>query len=475
MRWRIAGIFVVLAMFVAVGAPSALARSGGSGGGSKPSGGGDVRSKPFAFTATDITSYPFAEPSVEVFNNYHVVFCGPGGDGGNYFGRSADWTHFSLISIPDPVIGGGDCDIKISPTGTLFEADLQIFGSAIRRSADEGQTWATTDYYEEPIEEDRQWLAPDPNDPSIVYFVYHDFAAEAEVMAKSIDGGVTFPIHSLVSTDPTLAPNTYPNTFSGPIVVDPSNSQNVYVAYGISNLQGNLDPAYAPFGLPLTVVVGSSHDGGLTWTDKVAMTSPAGSVLGNLFPWLTVDKAGNLYVGAAGHVLQSDGSAINGMFISVSKNHGSTWSNPIHVGASTTGAAVFPTVHAGAAGVLDVAWIQDSLSDFSDQNSVWTVHFAQSRNATASTPTFTEVTGPIVRHGAVCVLGILCNGNRNLLDFLSLALDPFGYAHVAVASTEPGSGPDAAPHVLYWRQDAGPSATTLPCTPTCVKSRPRPV
>jgi hypothetical protein len=471
MRWKLAGTMtVVLLLTIGLFEPSANAK-GPSGGGGK-TGGGDVRSKPFAFTPTELTNYPFAEPSVEVFNNYHVIFCGPGGDSGNYFGRTADWKNFSLISITDPVIGGGDCDIKIGPTGILYEADLQLFGSALRRSFDEGQTWGTADYYEEPIEEDRQWLAPDPHNSKVVYFVYHDLTLEAEVMAKSLDGGVTYPIHSIVSTDPALGTDTFPNTFSGPIVVDPSDSSRVYVAYGISNLQRNLDPAFAPFGLPLQVVVGVSDDGGLTWTDHVAMTSSGDSVLGNLFPWITVDQAGNVYTGAAGHIVNADGSAKNGMFIASSTDHGTTWTNPIHVGTSTTGAGVFPTVAAGKAGVLDVAWIQSDREDFSDPASVWSVRFAQSRNATSPTPTFTETVGPLVRHGAVCVLGIVCKGNRNLLDFLGLELDAFGYAHIAVASTEGSS--DGSPHVLYWRQDAGPSATSEPCQPTCIKTRPGP-
>src|SRR4029453_1016636 len=169
------------------------------------------------------------------------------------------------------------------------------------------------DYYEEPIEEDRQWLAPDPHNSKGVYFVYHDLTLEAEIMSKSPDGGFTSPIHSVVSTDPALATNTFPNTFSGPIVVDPSDSSRVYVAYGISNVERNLDPAYAPFGLPLTVVVASSDDGGITWTDHVAMTSSGESVLGNLFPWVTVDQGGNVYAGAAGHIENADGSTTNGM------------------------------------------------------------------------------------------------------------------------------------------------------------------
>jgi hypothetical protein len=88
-------------------------------------------------------------------SKYHLYFCGPGGGGGNFFGRTEDWKTFDLIVIHDPVIGGGDCDIKVGPTGTVFEADLQIFGSAIHRSYDDGKTFPDSYLYEEPVEEDR--------------------------------------------------------------------------------------------------------------------------------------------------------------------------------------------------------------------------------------------------------------------------------------------------------------------------------
>ena len=38
-------------------------------------------------------------------------------------------------------------------------------------------------------EEDRQWLAHDPNDANTVYFNYHDFALQAPIIEKSTDGG----------------------------------------------------------------------------------------------------------------------------------------------------------------------------------------------------------------------------------------------------------------------------------------------
>ncbi len=448
----------------------------------------DIRSRSFALTTTvlphDVDGKGFAnfgEPTVALSTKGTLFICGPGGllGGNNRLLRSADWVHFVDKTYNDPG-AGGDCDLKPAPDGSLYAANLQGFGSVIRKSVDDGETW-TYQTTEEPIEEDRQWLAPDPVDGSIVYFGYHDLAAEAEIVAKSLDGGKTFPIHSIASTDPTLAADTYPNTYSGPVRVDPSNHNRVYITYAISSAQSNVTQDSRPFGLPEKIVVASSADGGLTWTDHVVMSGPPGSVVGNLFPWMTIDKAGNLYSIAAGHI--GPDATSNGLYVASSTDHGATWSPPmkINVGAGST---VFPTAVAGKDGVLDVAWLEDSLTDFSDPKSQWSLHFAQSRNAHDAAPTYKEVVGPVVRNGAVCVLGILCNGNRNLADFFEIALDNFGYAHMAVASTvgstlqADGGESSSNLHIVYWRQDAGPSAYSEPCvkrdSPSCVTVRPFP-
>ena len=134
-----------------------------------------------------------------------------------------------------------------------------------------------------------------------------------------------------------------------------------------------------------------------------------------------------------------------------------------------SGAVVFPTLVGGKGGVVDFAWLKSTAADQA-ANGTWTVHFAQSRNAAWAFPSFTEPTGPAVRNGGVCTLGILCDGNRQLGDFFEIALDSSGYAQVAAPAT------DAGKHLytVYWRQDAGPSATSEPCQPTCIRTRPGP-
>jgi hypothetical protein len=448
----------------------------------------DVRSAKFAFTTTNLQppTGGFSEPSIVLSSKDHVFMCGPLGlGGGNAFVRSTDWKSFERFDIIDTPISGGDCDVKVGTDDAVYEANLQVFGSAVRKSVLDGQGPpappnttgnGSFDYqlYEDTIEQDRQWLANDPADGSIVYFGYHDLSAEMEVVAKSLDGGKTFPIHNVTSVDPALLPDTAPNTYSGPVRVDPADHNTLVQVYAISTIGDNVaacNPDTVCFGEPKTIVAAVSTNGGLTWTDHVAMSVASANddeSLGNLFPWVTWDRAGNLYVMAARGGQNSAGAPTNGVYYAWSGDKGNTWSPMIRANAGS-GAVVFPTMVGGKSGVVDFAWLESSALDQGDQGT-WTLHFAQSRNATSAKPTFTQVTGPVVRTGAVCTLGIVCSGNRELADFMEIAIDSFGYAHVAAPATDAGNNL----YDVYWRQDAGPSATSDACQPACVKTRPGP-
>ncbi|HEV7886130.1 MAG TPA: sialidase family protein [Acidimicrobiales bacterium] len=433
----------------------------------------DVRSRPFAFAAVDVPNSNFSEPSIALTKRDSVLFCGPTRPTVAYV-RTTDWSTFYRQQLG--TAGGSDCDVKVAADNAVLVADLQVFGTDVLRSTDDGASFPVANTAEDPVEQDRQWLGMDPSNPKTVYLAFHDFVLESEVVAKSTDGGQTFPTHAVASatTDTALAKDTYPNTFSGPVRVDPTDPGRVYVAYGISTFDDNVamcqtSPTACPFGAPRSVMVAVSGDAGKTWRNVMPITSPPGSVIGNLFPWITVDRAGNVYVAAAGAMRNADGTFTNGLFLSMSRDRGATWS-PVRKVNAGPGAVVFPTMVAGSRGVLDVAWLESSSPDQTAGDAVWTVHFAQSRNAASAVeaPTFIEVAGPAVRHGAVCTLGLNCSGNRDLGDFMEIDLDSFGYAHVATASTEGGR------HVLWWRQDAGPSALSEACAPSCVAGRPKP-
>ena len=64
----------------------------------------------------------------------------------------------------------------------------------------------------------------------------------------------------------------------------------------------------------------------------------------------------------------------------------------------------------------------------------WNVYMAQSRNALAAKPTFTQTAAnPAATHyGQICTNGIVCgSSDRSLLDFISVAVDCKGLAHIA--------------------------------------------
>jgi hypothetical protein len=101
----------------------------------------DVRNQKFAFTATNLLppTGGFSEPSITLSSKDHVFLCGPNGLGaGNAFVRSADWKSFERFDINDVPISGGDCDIKVGPDDAIYEANLQLFGSAVRKSVLDG-------------------------------------------------------------------------------------------------------------------------------------------------------------------------------------------------------------------------------------------------------------------------------------------------------------------------------------------------
>lgn len=436
----------------------------------------DIRSLPFQMTAVDITQTAFAEPSIAITPRGTVLMCGPLGfpGGRNGFIRTEDWTTFERFEVSDRT-GGGDCELKVGPDGAVYTANLQLWASAVRKSVDDGKTW-TYQTTEDAVEQDRQWLATDPTDGSIVYMGYHDWSIGAIVIAKSLDGAKTFPIHSVVSTDPVYVARSGGGTIPGPVRVDPTDHDRVYMVWSVSNVadcaETGEDPSACAFRPHRTILVGRSDDGGLTWANHLAMEAPVGSRLGNLIPWLSLDNAGNLYVAAAGWTVDpASGARTNGLFMAASSDGAQTWSGPIKVNTGD-GAVVFPTVVGGADGIADFAWLEADVADADDPDGVWRLGFAQARDATAAAPSFTEVIGPVVHEGDVCTRGLLCvtGGDRSLLDFIDMTLDEFGYAHIAATSTEPFH------HIVWWRQDAGPSALSEPCPtagePGCITERP---
>lgn len=460
---------------------------------------------PFGFTTQGLgATGNYGEPSLAFApDGKHVVSCTPGSkpDGGSgiQYWYSANNGKTWGTTYTTPPNGGGDCEIDFLPDGSLLSADLRITDSYINRSTDFGKTW--TPVGPAGIEQDRQWLAHSP-DGKTAYLVYHDFAAEVEAYAKSTDGGKTWqklqafkPVNSpgQFTTLPAFTPAQGPanagstasfydqgvNTFSGPMLADP-NGKDLYVVYSISNLESNIDPTVGvpPFGPVRGLVVAHSGDGGKTWTNTYAdvaqpdPTQPANETTENsLFPWGTIDRAGNVYV-MFSSTRGTDGTRFH-MYYTVSTDKGKTWKKPVKLDdlPFDKGSSIYATGMGGADGVLDVAWYQTDDGKPSDDNSTWDVHFAQVVGATTPNPQFVEqaVTTIPNHKGGICLQGILCgigpgSSDRSLLDYIELAINPkTGLAAITYADNN-RLGVDTQQNkigeVVYAAQTTGRSALT---------------
>ena len=457
---------------------------------------------PLGFTTVGMGPGPqYGEPSLSwAPDGRHAVICTPGDDGhGNgtvQYWYTADagrsWHH--SISDSGPT-GGGDCNVDFLPDGTAISADLQISDSALAESTDFGKTWKQIGTAGQ--QQDRQWLAHS-NDGGTEYLVYHDFVAEAEWFAKggydrkakTFSFGPQDCCNTAQSPDQASAPGIAGtstggsaslideggNTFSGPMLVDPSDqsSKRLYVIYSISDAQSNLNPndGVPPYGPTRGVVVAYSGDGGQTWASHyaaVAPPNPDGSsepTMGAIFPWGSIDAAGTLYV-VYNSTIGAKSDHYHQYYV-YSKDHGKTWSKPVKLDrlGLDSGAAIYATSDAAGKGQLAVGWYEtdNGTPSSTDKNVVWRPHVAQILNADTPHPKVVEqaVTTLPNHRGGVCLQGILCgvgpgSSDRSLLDFFQVKINPrTGLIGVAYADNGGARHGGGSGEVVYAAQTRHP-------------------
>jgi hypothetical protein len=421
------------------------------------------------------------EPSLSIDPKGRIFVCGPGGAGGagnaGWFSHDDGKTFHRKDTAGSMEDGGGDCELQYLPDGSLVTADLAVRTSVIFRSTDGGKTF--TQQADAGTEQDRQWFAYDARKKEL-YLVYHDIVAETEQYVVSKDGGKTWSNPVLVNSADQFAgpPNVIAqqgetaslvdqgyNTMSGPMLIDPKGGHQ-YVVYAVSSAQDNLT-SVGGFGPTRGIVVAHRGPEDSGFSNKYAVVSSGtpggGAINGAIFPWGTVDPAGNVYV----VYNSSQGGSFHTYYV-VSTDHAKTWSKPVRVDGNpaTKGATVYATGSAGAPGVLDLAWYEsDDAASPDDPSAHWYVDFAQVRNAAGKAPSITRsrISDHIVHHGSICQKGILCvsrlGDDRSLGDFFELAIGPDGMAQVAWTDNGNKGTTGAPPRRVFWaKQSSGKSA-----------------
>ncbi len=267
--------------------------------------------------------------------------------------------------ITNPNVEQIDVQLKVDPLeGKIVYASwLENNKSVIKvaKSTDFGQNWSTVIANSTNAGTDKDILAVRGND---VYVAYDH--AQVVWCSSSHDGGVTW------TSVKVNANAQFGWSLTGGGTVDPAG--NVYFSWDGYKQNGGAKG-------PVNLYVTKSSDGGQTWTPTlldVSGSPPDCSAFSCGWAFLgpgiamTSDAAGQLYV------LWNSGTVDGGperIFYSTSIDQGNTWSPKADVSLAPSGVDhAFPSVAAGAAGDIRIAWMDQRNEPH------WNVYYRTSTN-----------------------------------------------------------------------------------------------
>lgn len=306
-------------------------------------------------------------------------------------------------------------------TDRVFQVNMvSLACSHIAWSDDEGESWLGNpmDCGPVPVNDHIKlatgpWagaLSPAGNNPAYpnaVYYAYNKLVGG--YMAVSLDGGASFPILR------EMFASGCNGALHGAITAAPDGT------------------VYVPARFCPGPLVAYSKDNGLTWSN-IVVGGDLGMPDQQKNPEVAVDTENNAYLAwVAGD---------NKLHMSVSRDGGPTWDEPVQVTPDAIGSLVWPTAIAGSPGHVGFAYIGTTMStkgpwEVPDET-LWHLYYTYTLNGLDETPNFvtvqlTPADDPIQR-GTICVSSGACvDGNRNLLDFIDLQIGLDGRPYIAYA------------------------------------------
>jgi hypothetical protein len=327
---------------------------------------------------------------------------------------SASWVdvsppNTSLASL-DPILWTD------SQTGRTIVSQLTGQDSASALTDNDGVTWVPDQGGGIPSGVDHQaigggrWagdlaLIPHPLYANVVYYCSQDLATA--FCARSDDGGLTYGPGVPVYFGECGGIHGHPK-------VSPSDG-TVYVPnHTCSSNQG------------VTV----SEDNGITWTVRRVVAGDGNNTAANSFP---SDSDPSVEIGAMGTVYfgykNFDGTA----HMAVSRDHGRTWVRDYDVGATFNVVdTAFVAVVAGDDDRAAMAFIGTN-GVGGPTSQIWHLYIAHTYDRGASFLTTDATPNDPVQIGTICLAGLGCGSDRNLLDFIDATLDKQGRVLAAYA------------------------------------------
>jgi hypothetical protein len=436
-------------------------------------------------------------PNGFVFPRYSQFFVSD--DLGQTFGKPGHIPVHGLASAQGE--GGGDSHQAVGQTThNVYFVDLAFDCITMNVSEDFGHTWRSDDFgCGFNLLDDRQWVDADEAvdrvyvstinlislvTPTLAAFLNTTGAPNGGFIANSTCNAGTFavvnspPSAAAPSTGATPCPDPIDQFLwvAGPVTADNEGtttrpaSHQVYIPF-IRRIAS--DPlGTGIFGIDeWQLWIAKSTDDGETWTRHHVATRPPGNDPANIFPQLTIDRAGNLYYTwsetqggptTSSQRRRSDPESVpeegeQDVFYAFSTTGGTSWSPPINLTKEANDSAIFPWMVAGDSGRVNLVYYKansglNSNIGFVDEEgnpceepnepctdepipnpSVWNVYFAQSMNALNTGANFSSVqVTPQPHHlGQICTSGLACEGDRDLLDFFTVEVDSRGAALIA--------------------------------------------
>lgn len=365
--------------------------------------------------------------------------------------RSADGGR-SFVPLGTPVTrdsvtapGGGDSHLDFDAAGRLYFVDLSGLCVTAAVSLDGGDTFppertnsvtCLSGDHPEAAADDRQWVGAFGD--GIAYTTWRNLAGAAFWLFKTEDGGLSWDSGTQLGTV----------SQSGPFAVD-KRLRRVSVAGVAYDAILSYQVYYRGTEVRVFRII-DRNDGHALIVDDLPIADPGVSV-GNVFPQLAVDTAGNLYAA------WSQGAT--DVYLATSTDFGASWSDPVRVN-DTAGTNIMPWIVAGDPGRVDVVWYRSPLKGNPNvPESTWDILMAQSLDALAKKPRFrtARVNQTTIHRGEICLRGLQCDidrSDRSFLEYPSVSMDSRG---AAVVTFNHNANQVAAPYVMVSKQIAGPS------------------
>ncbi|MGH2787521.1 MAG: sialidase family protein [Actinomycetota bacterium] len=319
--------------------------------------------------------------------------------------------------------------------GRLFTVDLLIACSYLSFSDDLGDTWTTNPLACGQPFNDHQTLFSGPPVTSstvgyseIVYYCFADYMGGGSFCSKSLDGGISFL---------PAGERAFPSEVEG------RNCGGLH-GHGVADDRGTIYLPAEHCGRPFLAI---SKDEGATW--RRVQVSRLRHEEGP-DPAVAVDKRGNLYYVWIGRDRLP--------YLTISRDGGDKWSNPVMIAAPGIKEAAHVTVAVGDLGKLAFGYMGSENSRFarcagrkrcrpSYAGIKWNGYIGVTANALSPDPLF--FSAAVNANNDPLVDG-RCGPRRCdwLLDYMDVAIGPDGTPWATFVDTVGGEGPDYHEAVL---------------------------